>query len=116
MKLSAKCFIAIALALIGNSCVSPRTAALLSYPPPNVYGPYEKSLSHADIVEISSLCFGHQGIRTHVYDIYVTAPDAADVDSGIGVSTMTRFKARKIDGHWQIVPGSVHDGEALFTS
>jgi len=116
VNLPAKCLLVILLALNGNSCVSPRTAALLTYPRPNIYGPYEASLSHADIIEISSLCFGHPNIRTPVYSIYVRAADAVDVDSGIGIKTMTRFKACKVNGHWHIVPGSVQDEEAIFTS
>ena|SRR5215831_3642283 len=108
--------LAIILALTASSCVSPRTAALLSYPAPTVSGPYEKSLSREDIIEISSLCYGHPGIRTPTYSIYVRTPDAAEVDSGIGTNTMTRFKAHKTGGHWHIVPDSVEDGPAMFTS
>src|SRR5947209_3203942 len=100
-------------------CVSPHVAAVLTFPRPNVYGPYAEQLSAEETLQIAELPWGRKDIRKPVRDIYMARPDEANVTSGRATESrekMTAFKVRKANGRWQIVKGSIEEFEALFTS
>jgi hypothetical protein len=105
--------------LASASCVSPHTAALLTFPRPQVQGPFASTLSAPEILQIAQLPWGRADMRKPVYAIYMTAPDAADVSSGRVVNQgdkVTGFKVRKVRGHWEIVRGSIYETQAFVTS
>jgi hypothetical protein len=105
----------ILIALLFTSCVSPRMAAVLTFPRPQVDGPYAGTLTVDEMVEIAALPYGHEDIRKPVYSIYMEHPHQADVTSGRLMDTedkVTFFKVRKVNGKWIIITSSVHDNKA----
>ena len=71
------------------------------------------------MLEIAALCWGRADMRKPVYDIYMTAPDQADISSGRAMNSfdkVTGFKVHKKDGRWHIVPGSIYETEVIITS
>jgi hypothetical protein len=119
VKHAATALVSVVIALSATSCVSPQTAALLTFPRPQIDGPYSASLTREDMLEIAALPWDRDDMRKPVYKIYMTAPDAADVDSGRAMNSfdkVTGFKVRKKDGRWYIVKGSIYETEVIITS
>jgi hypothetical protein len=72
-----------------------------------------------DVDQLVQLARARPDILKPLDQIEVQHPDEAFVKSGNPEQTgdqMTTFSARKKDGRWFIVPGSVNTGEAIITS
>jgi hypothetical protein len=88
------------------------TAAFTScaYATPEVSGPYATRLTHEDIQQIAALPFTGSSINRGVHSIYANKPDEVGVQSAQPQwprDTIVSFTARKNDGHWVVVPGSI---------
>jgi hypothetical protein len=85
---------------------------------PEVSGPYAARLSREDIQQIAALPFTSSGIHRGVHSIYASKPDEVGVQSAQPQwprDTIVSFTARKKDGRWVIVSGSVESMQMIPT-
>jgi hypothetical protein len=106
-------FLCINLASLTTSCMSPRTAAMLTVPPP-VHGEYWSGLTREDVLQITALTYGRSDIRKPIWQIYAIKPDEVQVVSGDG-PMVTGFNAQRKNGRWFIIEKSVSTGRAIIT-
>ena|SRR5205807_6659332 len=97
------------------------TATLISctsFAAPDVSGPYAARLTREDIQQIAALPFTGSGLHRGVHSIYANKPDEVGAQSAQPQwprDTIVSFTARKKDGHWVIVPGSVETMQLIPT-
>src|SRR5438876_1201233 len=97
------------------------TATLISctsFAAPEVSGPYAARLTREDIQQIAALPFTGSGLHRGVHSIYANKPDEVGAQSAQPQwprDTIVSFTARKKDGHWVIVPGSVETMQLIPT-
>lgn len=93
-------------------------ASCTSFAAPEVSGPYAARLTREDIQQITALAFTGSGIHRGVHSIYANKPDEVGVQSAQPQwprDTIVSFTARKNDGRWVIVPGSVETMQMIPT-
>jgi hypothetical protein len=93
-------------------------ASCASYAAPGVSGPYGARLTREDIQQIAALPFTGSGINRGVHTIYANKPDEVGVQSGPPQwpkDTIVSFIARKKDGRWVILPGSIETMQLIPT-
>ena len=93
-------------------------ASCVSYAAPEVSGPYAARLTQKDIQQIAALPFTGSGIQRGVHSIYANKPDEVGVQSAQPQwprDTIVSFTARKDNGQWIIVPGSVENMQMIPT-
>jgi hypothetical protein len=89
-----------------------------SFAAPEVSGPYAARLTREDIQQIAALPFTGSDIRRGVHSIYANKPNEVGVQSAQPQwprDTIVSFTARKNDGRWVIVPGSVENMQMIPT-
>jgi hypothetical protein len=89
-----------------------------SFAAPKVSGPYAARLTREDIQQIAALPFTGGGIHRAVHSIYANKPDEVGVQSAQPQGprdTIVSFTARRKDGHWVIVSGSVETMQMIST-
>ena len=89
-----------------------------SYVSPEISGPYAARLTREDIQQIAALPFSRSGIHRGVHGIYANKPNEVGVQSAQPQwprDTIVSFRARKKDGRWVIVPGSVETMQMIPT-
>ena len=85
---------------------------------PEVSGPYAARLSREDIQQIAALPFTGSGIHRGVHSIYANKPNEVGVQTAQPQwprDTIVSFTARKNDGRWVIVSGSVETMQMIPT-
>ena len=116
--------LALALVLTAlTSCTSGfyhvQTTIRFRYPTLDIFGAAANEMTLDDIDQLVHLARARSDILKPLDQIEVQRPDEAFVKSGNPQQTGDRgttFSARKKDGHWFIVPGTVNTGEAIITS
>lgn len=96
-----------------------QTTIRFRYPTLDIFGAAASQMTLDDIDQLVELARGRPDILKPLDQIEVQHPHEAYIKSGKPEHTgekMTTFSARKKDGRWFIVPGSVNTGEAIITS
>ncbi len=114
-------FAVCALAAAFSSCASGahqvQTAIRFRYPSIDIYGPYAKDWTLADVQQLVGLARARSDIKKPIDQIEVYRVDHARVKSGNPQKQgdpLTTFEVRKQNGRWVIIPGTASTGSAII--